>query len=210
MTELLPPILVAMKKKNYVVFTKGDYNLNIFGIRAKNPRAGKFDDLLGVCYKDGGAWVTKLWNVTTDPGTYYLADKDKWLNPKGVAILVPGQYRSAYKIGLHGKTKYEALVQSGGEVKVYRDTDLDTILDYKPHSAETGWFGINIHASSSTPYTGSDSDRAYGSVGAWSAGCQVFARDKDFREFMKLAKESKVRYGDSFTYTLLTEKQAYK
>ena len=34
----------VMLKKGYVVFTKGDWNLNIIGIRAKNQIANSFDE----------------------------------------------------------------------------------------------------------------------------------------------------------------------
>ena len=44
-------------------------------------------------------------------------------NVKGTAILVPGQYRGAYKIGFH-KGKYKALVQAK-PVKLYIDNDKD-------------------------------------------------------------------------------------
>lgn len=206
MSEVLPSHLLSIQKNGYTIFTSGDFNLNIFGIRNPSNKADYFDDQLGVCYKENGVWKTKLWKGTTDPGLYYLANKYRWLNPKGVAILYPGQYRGAYKIGLHGSSKYEALVQSA-PLKVYRDTDLDSLLDFDPSTVQTGNFGINIHASSTTPYTGTDSDKTSGSIGAYSAGCQVFARDVDFREFMVLVKKSAAIYGNSFTYTLLKQEQ---
>lgn len=42
--------------------------------------------------------------------------------------------------------------------------------------------------------------------GKWSAGCQVFANDADFEEFMSLCnKQNNAGLGDVFTYTLLKE-----
>ena len=40
----------------------------------------------------------------------------------------------------------------------------------------------------------------------YSAGCQVFADPKDFAKFIELCKKQSTLYGNSFTYTLLDEK----
>ena len=65
-----------------------------------------------------------------------------------------------------------------------------------------GYFGINIHRSN--PY-----DKSY-LVEKWSAGCQVFQSVKDYDEFLDICKESAKLYGNSFTYTLLTEQEIRK
>ena len=99
-------------------------------------------------------------------------------------------------IGKHNG-KYEALVQCR-PVKVYRDGDFDMVYDKLPGSIDSGLFGLNIHRSN--PVTHSIT------VDNWSAGCQVFAKASDFKEFMALCNEQKKRYGNGFTYTLLDEK----
>jgi hypothetical protein len=58
---------------------------------------------------------------------------------------------------------------------------------------ETGWFGINIHKS------GRSSTR----VDKWSAGCQVFKNDSDYKSFMQTVNEAAKRLGNTFTYTLI-------
>jgi len=116
------------------------------------------------------------------------------LNVSGTAILVPGQYRGVYKIGKH-RGQYEALVQLGGRVKVYRDRNKDEVLDMNPDTADEGYFGINIHKA------GTQSTE----VNKWSAGCQVFANEYDFRQFMNLVKRSAELWGETFTYTLVDE-----
>jgi len=199
-----PLLLLRVAAMGHKVFTTGNLNLNIIGIRTSEVQAGAFDDWMTVTFRRDDAWVTRWWRCTTDPGRYYLERPDRWMNEKGVAGLVPDQYRSVYKIGLHGKSQYEALCQRNGPVKVYRDNDGDDQLDYDPATIQTGSFGINIHASSSSPYEG-DKDRTGDRVGAWSAGCQVFARECDFREFMGLCRESRTLWGELFTYTLITE-----
>ena len=99
------------ERKGYAYFTKGAYNLNIIGVRhSGNVVTNKFDDALVIIYNDNdGHCYRKVFECTTQPGISYMGKTMG--NVKGTAILVPGQYRGAYKIGLH-KGKYKALVQA--------------------------------------------------------------------------------------------------
>ena len=187
----LPPILQAVQAKGYKVFTDGDYNLNITGIRSPERVANAFDDRLCVTYKLNDMWVTETFEITTDPGSPYLL---KPINNYGCAILAPGQWRGCYSIGKH-RGQYLALVQSG-KVKVFRDNDLDNILDMNPETIQDGYFGINIHKRSG------ESDTVNGA----SAGCQVFRYEHEFNRMMYLAqKQVSERGWRTFTYTLLEE-----
>ena len=192
----LPILLQYVQSKGHAVFTKGTYNLNIIGIRSASHAANKFDDRICVVYKDKDGWITRTWEATTDPGQYWL---DHPMTPTGTAIMVPGQYRGVYKIGKH-RGQYDALVQRGGRVKIYRDNNKDEILDHDPESITEGYYGINIHRSSTRESGSKDVER-------WSAGCQVFAKPgKDgFAGFMDLCKKSKDMWGETFTYTLIEE-----
>jgi hypothetical protein len=184
-------IEAAMLKKNYKWFTNGDLDVNIVGIRNKKTNdkvTNLFDDLITISFKEGGEWKYFEWAITTDPGTKAMLDVT---NPKGVAVLVPRQYRSSHYIGLH-KGKYDALCQSK-PVSVWRDANKDTMFD--PVNAESGVFGINIHKSNSK------TESTW--VENWSEGCQVFKRAKDFAEFMSICKRASKIHGNSFTYTLL-------
>lgn len=185
----------VFRKKDYVFFdNQKAFNLNIYGIRTFSDSINSFDDYIGVIYRDDTLeWVTLLFAATTDPGKYWLNNP---ISTKGTAILVPGQYQGAWKLGLH-QGKYEALCQKK-PVKVYRDDDKDNELDFDPEDIEEGIFGINIHRSN--PYT----ESYY--VDKWSAGCQVFKKIADYNRFMVLIRKAKELYGNSFTYTLLTEK----
>lgn len=200
MSDTLPPVLQVIKSKGYAVFTQGAYNLNLFGIRSSSSQAGKFDDLMGCAYReyDGGPWVVQYWPATTDPGLYYLENP---MRVEGTAILVPGQYRGAYQIGLH--TGYEALVQWAGPVKVYRDADRDGTLDFDPETIMEGYFGINLHAS----YQRGDGTGESTVVGKWSGGCQVHATEAGFRAMMALAHRQLEVHPSwtKFTYTLLDQ-----
>lgn len=183
----------VLKTKGYAFFTNGVYNLNIIGIRNPNLVANSFDDTMVVIYKFGGEWITKVYPITTDAGTYWLKNP---MSNKGTAILVPNQYRGVYSIDLHNN-KYYALCQRNGKVEVYRDNDKDVILDMDSAKIEKGMFGINIHRSN--PFSESLK------VDKFSAGCQVFKRVKDFNEFMEICQKSKALWGNSFTYTLIKE-----
>lgn len=199
----LEQVKEAMNRLNYKIFdgidsrgAKRNYDLNIFGVRSANIRAGKFDDWLGVFWMnwDKNKWEYYVWKATTDPGIYYLKNP---MNVRGTAILVEGQYRSSHRIGLH-KNKYTALVQAG-TVRVYRDSNKDDILDMDPDSIQQGAFDINIHRANAY--------KASSSVDKWSAGCQVIADPGNFAKLMDICSEAAEMWGLYFSYTLLTEEQ---
>jgi hypothetical protein len=189
-----------MNRKSFVFFDGNKkLNINLIGVRKDNSGTNKFDDFLVMIYKDKNLnEVCRVYSITTDPGEHWLKNP---LNPKGTAVLVPGQYRGAWRLGKH-QGKYEALVQ-GKPVKVWRDNNKDSTIDYQSFSTiNEGYFGINIHRSN--PY-----DKSY-LVEKWSAGCQVFQSVKDYGKFLDVCKESARLYGNSFTYTLLTEQEIRK
>lgn len=183
-------VKAAMTAKEYN-FYDGEGNVNLIGVRTKNKIADNFDDYLIVAMEfQGKPTVFTYKDFTTDPGIYYL--KTKLLNERGCAILKPGQYPSVWMIGKH--FSYEALIQIGGPISVYRDSDRDNELDFDESKVETGFFGINFHH-------GYDSKN----VNNNSAGCQVFKLIKDQREVLSLCKQQPKKYGNKFTYTLLLE-----
>ena len=47
----LAKVQEVFKEKNYAFFTKGNYNLNIIGVRSPNQVANSFDDYMLVIYK---------------------------------------------------------------------------------------------------------------------------------------------------------------
>jgi hypothetical protein len=186
----------AVKDKGYKWFednsNKG-YDVNIVGVRNNSPSVANkvtnvFDDHITISYKDSlGNWNFFCWNATTDPGKKGV---EKFHNKKGVARLVPGQYRGAWMIDKH-QGKYDALCQRLGVVNVWRDANRDLVFDQK--IIDTGIFGINIHKA------GIDSTW----VENWSEGCQVFKRVKDFETFMFICKKAAKIHGNKFSYTLL-------
>lgn len=191
--ELISTQMEAVcERLGYAFFTRGDYNLNIIGVRHSRGSADKFDDLILLIYKLEGRWVADSYVATTEPGTSIL---QRPIVQGGTAILVPGQYRGVYKIDTHGgKRKYTALCQRGGQVRIWRDDNRDSTPDYVGPEHE-GFYGINIHRQ-----WGSD-EREY--TGGVSAGCQVFQSSVDFYEFMDTCNKAADKWGNSFTYTLI-------
>jgi len=187
----------AVKSKGYVWFEDAankKYDVNIVGVRNNNPSIADkvtnvFDDMLTISFKDeSGNWQFYCWNATCDPGKKGV---QQFSNKKGVARLVPGQYRGVWKVDKH-QGKYDALCQRLGSVKVYRDANKDLVFEEKVIDEGSG-FGINIHKA------GQDSTW----VENWSEGCQVFKRVKDFDVFMSICKKAAKIHGNKFSYTLL-------
>lgn len=181
------------KAKGYAWFTKGSYNLNIIGVRSNNNKVtDKYDDIIVVDYNTDNCHKRVCYTITTEPGKYYMQNL---CNPKGAAILVPGQYRGCWQIGLH-HGKYKALCQCKA-VKVYRDNNKDMIYNMTPKNIDKGIFGINIHRSNKTCICDI--------IDKYSAGCQVFNDPVEFNAFMRLCETQRKLYGNTFTYTLINE-----
>ena len=186
------------RKTDYLWFDKGDYNLNIIGVRNSDTQdkvTNRFDDKLTLSYKANGKWQFHSFDCTTDPGTHWV---ENIMRKDGVAILKPGQYRGSHIIRKH-QGRYEALGQDR-PVKVYRDDNRDQWYNLYESAVQEGLFGINIHRA--TKYAGKKSTQ----VDKWSAGCQVIAANDDWKLFMKICRKSRDEWGNRFTYTLLESK----
>lgn len=184
--------------KGYKWFESGNYNLNIVGVRNSETDGvvtNKFDDCLTLSYNVDGEEHFHCFQATTDPGTHW---EKNLLNSKGVAILVPGQYRGSHRIRKH-RGQYDALCQQK-TLPVYRDKNKDGVYDMLEENIDEGIFGINIHRA--TKWAGKTSTQ----IDKWSAGCQVIAANDDFRLFMEIANKGKDLWGNSFTYTLIESK----
>lgn len=186
------------KKYNFFSLDK-PYNLNIIGIRNNSNIPNSFNDQVIVIYKDSNKQERVLsFQATTDPGLYWLQNP---LNVDGTLILVPGQYKSCYELGLHGRSSlhpYKALEQVGNMTYV-RDADRDKVLDFElmkdPKKIVTGIFKTNLHRANEE-YESVQVDK-------WSAGCQVIADPVDFATLINLCDKAAKLYGNKFTYTLI-------
>ncbi|MCC7303466.1 MAG: hypothetical protein IT233_12575 [Bacteroidia bacterium] len=190
---MLGKLKAIARKENYLIYSR-PYELNIWGVRSENTRSGKFDDHFHVFYKtEKNKWEYHIFPCTTDPGTFWLENP---MQPQGTAILMQGQYKGAYQIGLH-RGQYASLVQRK-PVTILRDYDRNAVLDFLNGKRETGLFGINIHRAMQQGKT------KY--VDKFSAGCQVFENAAHFYRFMQMAERHRSLYGNSFTYTLIDER----
>ena len=190
---MIGAIINALRLQTFEIYTR-PFELNIVGIRADSTIPNRFDDEIHVFFKNNAnQWIHYIFPATTDPGTYWLKNL---MNPQGTAILMQGQYKEAYQIGLH-KGKYYALVQRK-PITVLRDYDRNAVLDFYNGRKYTGMFGVNIHHASVNGTTKT--------VDRYSAGCQVFANINDFNLFMQLCEKHKQLYGNSFTYTLIDKR----
>lgn len=181
-----------MAKKGHKFFNDGAYNINLVGERTINGLVNTFDDTMHVIYREteGGDLIIKTYPITTDPGSSFLSKEMG--NSAGTAIVVPGQYSGLWKVGLHRGKK---ALQQIGMLNVYRDNDKDGKLDTTNMKIYSGkGFAINCHPA------GKDSSI----IQNWSAGCQVFKKQADFKAFLAICDKGKALHGDSFTYTLLT------
>ena len=195
-------IMNVVEGKGYKYFHDNNnksYDVNIIGIRNSKTNGrvtNAFDDLMTIAYKNAdGEWMYHEFPCTTDPGTHWV---ENILNPDGVAILKPGQYRGSHKLRLH-QGKYLALGQKK-PVKVYRDANLDGKYDLIEESVKEGIYGINIHRATSR--SGGKSTR----IDKWSAGCQVIADNDDWHEFLDICQAAREIHGNSFSYTLIESK----
>ena len=175
-----------MTALNYKVDKRPDA-INIVGFRDNLSKVNYFDDTIATYSYNGSYWTSRYYPATTRPG---LPNLLKPVNPKGAAIVVPGQYKDVYQIG--GFKGYMALRQVG-QLRVYRDNNKDSQFDHNSATIESGHFGIHIHKAGIWSKL----------VGQNSAGCQVFQKAKDYEEFMNQCSAVADKYGNKFTYTLL-------
>ena len=191
-------------KRQYKYFLDKKFDCNVFGVRSLSNVAGKFDDVVGVFYKDYNEQEKIVcFKATTDPGTYWLSNP---LNKDGTLIMLEGQYRGAYKIGIHGRTwasgGYKALEQIK-PMRYVRDNNKDDVLDFNlsndPKNIVKGVYKTNIHRASKW--------QKIPLIGKYSAGCQVVQSIDDFKIFIEICeRQIEEGIGNSFTYTLLNEK----
>jgi hypothetical protein len=176
--------------------------LNKWGYKGKdgkvlaedNKPGPNTDYALAQYEKNSGQERVKIYTITTEPGIYYQSIK--LLNPKGCAVIKPGQYIGSYCLGFHKNEDHKALVQTGGKITIWRDNDKDGMAE-NLGVEESGFFGCNIHGAKRLTKT----DK----IGAYSAGCQVFYDWNDKEEFIRLCELFKNSNGGKFSYTLINE-----
>jgi hypothetical protein len=194
-------VKAVMMEKGYRFFMNIN-SINIIGVR-NNTSDNKFGGHIYVLWIDGMGRERILdLAATTKPGTHWLLNP---LNLRGTAIMKEGQYLGAYKLGIHNRSRpsksYEALEQVKS-IDYYRDNTKDSKHDIGG-KVYKDIIKMNIHRASKSGWSKF--------VDKWSAGCQVItgltSKDKtNWEDFIDLVKLSKDAYGNSFSYTLLNER----
>jgi len=217
-------ILKVLKDKGYPIFLndKFNYNLNTVLIRSSNLSSNMFNDIEVVFWKYKGVMYVEYFAITTDPGLTY---RIKPINNKGTFILLPQHVKGGFKLGKH--KGYEALVQAtpfyglrdndkDGDISIlslYSPTDILTNFNVKRVGDDKlifdsawnrigrlvrGVFGINNHRASKW--------KILEYIGLYSAGCQVHQSPYEYRNrFLPLYREASILYGNSFSFSLITE-----
>jgi hypothetical protein len=199
----------AFIKNKYNLYLEKAYDLNLFGIRSNNSKSDSFDDFIGCIYIDDKfKKQLVIFPATTDPGKHWLLNP---MNVNGTIIMVPGQYRSVYKIGYHNLSNpieaYSAFQQIGLMIYV-RDNDKSEYLNFDLYrntslrikNLFTSMASTNIHRASKW--------KKLLNIGMYSAGCQVLQNDVDLQTLLNLGNKQIESTGyKKFTYTLFEESE---
>lgn len=133
------------------------------------------------------------YQITTVPSLEYYGKKP--MNPKGVGIKLPGQtLYILQESSLGSGAKYKMMVE-GQPIAVGRyPIGVTKFETYKPAEVYTESCGMQIHKSS-TNGVGI-------CVGPWSAGCQVFADNQEWQDFISKAEKEQMN-ATKFYYGLI-------
>ena len=184
--------------RNYYVSKNIPINeANIFGIRfEENQNLDLWNDWLGI-WNQNEAFV---WSGTTDPGKKATEE-----STRGCAHVVLGYHPFVWQVGIHSAGKpsqHPALVQTGNEIKIWRDKNKDFIYNSNIDFFDTGYFGINFHRASKIQ------DVEF--IGPYSAGCQVTRNAQDFEFALNLLLNTEAFKKDNkfrFSYMLFDKSE---
>ena len=195
--NIITPIKNIFHKKGYIFF-KGKFNVNLIGIRMNHQELDKFSDLFLLVYMDHlNNWHVEKAIGTTVPGNYYHKN---YSNPNGLGIIVPGQYRGAFKQGLHRSRP--SLIQNT-TFKVFRDTNKDGKIDEVNVTDAPPSMRFDFHdaVSSTNP-----NKIFLENIGKFSEGCQVLANKVKYKMWLNIILYSMELWkSPTITYTLLEE-----
>ena len=190
-------IVAYMESQGYKLF-RNPGEVNIIHVRNGSTASDLFEDKRIVLqFVNGNPVVTGEWAETTKPGLHIVYNP---INSGGAIAIKPGQYR-AWQVGTHiggsGRHAHEALIQTGGSIVGYRDSDRNRTFE----TITRGFFGVNIHEPWSWGKATLVEDR--------SAGCMVTATKSAHRAFMKLVRSDPRFVADEtfiFTATIIDGK----
>jgi hypothetical protein len=150
LVPVLPEPIALAKNAGLKVFG-APFSANLIVIRGPG-QPGDWDGQLTLSWVEtpGGAWRSVSAPCATRPGKHYLQNP---MNPRGTAVLQPGQFRGSHARGFHhaGTAKASAAWVQVGEVVVRRDGDRDEVLDALSAPLTDG-SAINVHRVSDPNY----------------------------------------------------------
>ena len=224
-------VKAAVDRKKYKWFS-GELQLNIVGVRnsagqvsdgaggVKHPLTNRFTDLVIVAWIEGGQKHAESYPATTVPGaSWSLSTNRKFAtstgkNANGVGIMKEKQFIDQYTPGMHhgGSASPHLALRSMSGQSAHRDKNysdnwltLAVTPEKKLGANMAGLFqdggGMQLHNSGA-------STAANKTVDNWSAGCQVFANQKQHNRLMELVgKSQKATKTNKFSYVLLNSKE---
>jgi len=190
----LDDVKSIMPSKGYPITTKEGVP-NIVGIRNADKSSDIFIDRIWVWWNERGKEVSHFYTATTRPGFWYLEHP---INNDGTGILVPGHYPNCWGLGMHRKQQFALCQKDGnGNMKAYRDKNLNNTIDCNPSTIQDGQFGCDGH------HAGMDDGE---NIGHYSAMCQVWRFHKAHEDLMaEFDRMSKAYHYKYFSYTLLLQ-----
>lgn len=186
-------VLQCMVDRGYWI-SQGDRRFNIVYLEGcdqngvpNSDRLNEWNDRrLLIEVIDGIPKLRGNWLATTEPGLIYTNHP---LNPLGAFRIAFGQYR-AWSVGRHGKTQYEALVQTG-PISGFRDGNKDGLRTGDISVTGDG-YGVNQHHGWDMTF-----------VDESSAGCLVGQSIEGHFDFIDLIKTDR-RYQANAGYQFYT------
>jgi hypothetical protein len=173
--------------KQYLWF---DNKVNLIGFRLNKTYTDRLSDWFIVATNDD----INVCPASTVAGSYYVYNPVSTGGITGTAILAEGQNIDAWQFvtkqdwsTLWLKTPYFQQIKP---VKIYRDTNKNSIIDEINMPTQIGLFGINLHTAGLN-YV----------VYNWSAGCQVNYKPC----WLELLAKYNFKNGDYFSYTLINK-----
>jgi hypothetical protein len=189
------------------------------------------DKLYLMFKKEDGNWELKQYSISTVPGLEFkiteewliennLKDTSQYENiigkkiymkeyvkllseinnetDYGLRILVPSQYIDLYYLSQY-KGEKAFLTTTNSEQLIWIDNNLNDIDLFKPNNFNTPKRISNNMLNFHLGYPNGIN------VGNWSDGSQVFSNSKDLNEFFTYCEKHIEKYGNAFTYTLVTK-----
>lgn len=213
-------ILEVLRHKGYKIFTR-PLEINTVGVRYQYPGmpySDQFMDRLYAIWKDkNGKWKMKWWSLSTIPGRkpgrsdrakgFKLLKDAVGKSRGGLGILKPAQYVDGLFMDYHkGSSRDARAMKIKGKQLAYRDQNYGdpniTFTNEDPKNATGGAnFTMYIHKA----YSSGSGKNTYG-VQNWSEGCQVLNSPKALNQYFDLCERHKQKYGNTFTYTLITSR----